>query len=994
MSTIFDLEYNNLNKAQKQAVDTLDGPVMVVAGPGTGKTQVLSLRIANILTKTDTSPNGILCLTFTNSGVRAMRQRLFKIIGQDASSVSISTFHSFALNIIEKNYALLDYDYQPELLDDAGAIGIFDYLLDNNDWQHLRSRSDSTKYFHDVRSLVSMLKREKITPEDFAIKIDKEIESLELDPESISSRGESKGQIKQAIVKQIESLRRTSEVVQFYKLYESYKKDNGYIDYDDVLNMLNELVRISEDLVYELRENFLYVLVDEHQDSTGVQNEFLKLVWHDVEKPNIFVVGDDRQLIYGFGGASISYFENFKTMFGRAELITLSNNYRSTQSILDAASHIVSSAMADADLVSNSGQGEKIQIVESPYMRDEIIFAGKKMQEFVKNGGSYNECAILVSKNSGVRSAITILKDMGLPVSFSSQTNLFSIYETNIIRYLMRIAHNPYDAESLAAYLLSPYSGIDALMVHKFIKTNSKNLSVESLFSANSSSGSLFEKSNVFGVCADALNGLVEYASSHSAYEVIQYISSEFILSKAVDHDSLILRAEVIRTMLHLALSLENHKKSFTISDYLEYLSRLESYGETLPVAGFNKDEGIKVMTMHASKGLEFEFVFMAHMDEKSLNSSKVGGFTLPENVKVLVSEKDEITLRRQVYVAMTRAKKHCYISYAALSYTEATLELAHIFHSIPEDLINKISLKESEEFILKDGVSTLVTQNKNNIPKVSREDLAVLVAKEYEKTKVSVTMLKNFFECPWKWYFRNLLQLPEAKSSSLVFGSVVHECIESILKNKDTFSDSSIEEYIKNSLSKNNVVDSNEIRRISKDANELLVSWVKNRLPKISKNYETERSISFHDKDFPGLTIYGKIDLTEKVGDNEFYITDFKTGKNKTTKEIEKEGEEGRMSDYLRQLAMYTYLVQGSMKGAKVLKSSLEFLESEEGDKNAIYTTQITEEQLDLLKRDIKEYDDLLKSGEWVSRPCFYNSYGRDSVCENCKLANRIYGA
>jgi DNA helicase-2/ATP-dependent DNA helicase PcrA len=966
---------------------------MVVAGPGTGKTQVLSLRIANILTKTDTNPSGILCLTFTNSGVRAMRQRLFQIIGQDASSVTISTFHSFALNIIEKNYELLGYEYKPDLLDSAEAISVFDYLLDNYDWEYLRSRSDTTRYFNDVRSLVSILKREKITPEDFADKIDREIESIELDPASLSTRGETKGQIKKEAQSKIESLYRTKEVVLFYKMYESYKRDHGYIDYDDALTMLNDAVRISEDLVYELRENFLYVLVDEHQDSTGVQNEFLRLVWHDVEKPNIFVVGDDRQLIYGFGGASLSYFENFKTMFGRAELITLTENYRSTQNILDAASHMVQSSIAQSDLVSSSGQGENIYIAEAPYMRDEIVFAGKKMQEFVNNGGGYDECAILVAKNSQVRSAITILKDMGLPVAFSSQTNLFTIYETIIIKYLLRIAQNPFDAEALAAYLLSSYSSITALDAHKFIKSNARNLSVEKLASYDSGN-SLFGAIDPVQVLNEALTSLVEYARNHSAYEVIQYIASNFILKNTVDHDSLIMRAEVVRTMLHLALTLEGSRKSFGISEYLEYLNRVESYGEVMPVAGFNKDQGIKVMTMHASKGLEFEFVFMAHMDEKSLNLAKSGGFVLPESVKELIEEKDEMTLRRQVYVAMTRAKKICYISNALESYSSSPLELAHVFKSIPDNLVNKIDSYEVEVLLLKDGAVSLVSRNNSNNSKVDKKELTSMVVKEYDKTKVSVTMIKNFFECPWKWYFRNLLQLPESKSSSLVFGSVVHECIEAILKNKDTLNDESIPRFIESSLAKNNVIDANEIRRITRDAMPLLNDWVLSRLPQISKNYETERSISFHDKEWSHLTMYGKIDLTEKPEKDIFYITDFKTGKPKTVKDIEKPDEEGRMGDYVRQLSMYTYLMQGSIKGAEVKRSSLEFLEAEKGDKNAIYSTTITQEHIDLLRKDIRDYDSLLKSGQWIERPCYFKPYGgSNSECENCKLAERIYG-
>ncbi len=153
-----------------------------------------------------------------------------------------------------------------------------------------------------------------MTPEIFLQEVDKEIENLKQDPESISSRGESKGKIKKEIEKRIESLERTKEVVEFYRLYEEIKKEKGFMDYDDVLEYAVKIVESSDDARDDIRETYQYILIDEHQDSNGVQNQFLKAVWQETEKPNIFVVGDDRQLIYGFSGASLSYFEEFETI--------------------------------------------------------------------------------------------------------------------------------------------------------------------------------------------------------------------------------------------------------------------------------------------------------------------------------------------------------------------------------------------------------------------------------------------------------------------------------------------------------------------------------------------------------------------------------------------------------------------------------------------------------------------------------------------------------
>lgn len=182
-----------LNPAQRQAVEAIDGPVMVIAGPGTGKTQVLALRIAHILEVTDTPASAVLCLTFTRSGVRAMRERLESYIGTRAHEVTISTFHSFAIEIIEKHFALLDFARMPRLLDDREAVFIVDEILHAQDWEHLRPRANPATYFGDIKSLISLLKRERMTPHDFLVEVERDITALEENPDNISSRGERKG---------------------------------------------------------------------------------------------------------------------------------------------------------------------------------------------------------------------------------------------------------------------------------------------------------------------------------------------------------------------------------------------------------------------------------------------------------------------------------------------------------------------------------------------------------------------------------------------------------------------------------------------------------------------------------------------------------------------------------------------------------------------------------------------------------------------------------
>lgn len=358
----FEKEYKKLNSEQKDAVESIEGPVMVVAGPGTGKTQILALRIGNILLKTDTKSDSVLCLTFTNSAVKAMRERLRRYIGPEASKVKVSTFHSFGSEILSTFYPALGLSKEPELMTEKETVTLCDEILHSHPWEYIRPRSDGARYFRDLKSLISFLKRERISPEDFEEEVRNEIKSIESDPSNISSRGESKGKMKKDAEKKIEGLYRSIEAAKFYRIYEDEKLKGGLFDYDDILESLVYIVEESEEARDFIRENFLYVLVDEHQDSSRVQNEFLIKVWGDMEKPNIFVVGDDRQLIYGFGGASLEYFENFKNAFGKSKLITLVENYRSTKDILDSSHNLLESVMTKEKLKSQSKESYPLDL--------------------------------------------------------------------------------------------------------------------------------------------------------------------------------------------------------------------------------------------------------------------------------------------------------------------------------------------------------------------------------------------------------------------------------------------------------------------------------------------------------------------------------------------------------------------------------------------------------------------------------------------------------
>ncbi len=919
----FREEYQRLNKAQKEAVDTIDGPVMVVAGPGTGKTQILALRIGRILKETDIKADGILCLTFTNSAVDAMKNRLKQYIGETAEKVNVFTFHSFGMKVIEEHFKVLDLDVPPKLLDDVDTAFFFDEILQGNDWQYLRPRADNIRYFSDLRSLISLLKRERVASKYFLSEVVKEIEDLQ------------KSDLKKDL-KKIEALERSQEVVNFFDLYEKIKKEKNVFDYDDVLENLVKIIELSPDALSDIREKYLYILVDEHQDSNAVQNEFLKLVWGPLENPDIFVVGDDRQLIYGFGGASVDHFQGFRKTFKNAKLVALTDNYRSTQVILDVSHALLESILTSEKLLSRNKEHHPIRLFRARSERDEILACAQDMRK--KEGLNPSNCAILVPKNKQVRAALEILHGAGFPVSLLDALNLFDQEETQVFLRVLRIISNPDDPVSFALSFFDKLSGVPPLEAHKYIAEENTSEAVERWM--------------------EKLSRWKKDAQKNDLTGAIQIVGSKLFSGGEKNAGRLVSGQEILNTILLLAQKELEKNPDLTLAQFASFLARLESYGEHVPLA-MEEREGVKVLTLHSSKGLEFDYVWIAHMDERSLNSGKKRGFVLPKKIAEKIEERDIDAVKRKLYVAITRAKRFCTLSYALYSGRGSEREVAKVIADLPEEILEKHEVKNAEV--------KMETKPNDNLMELTK-----LVEKKYKDRYVSVSLLNNFFECPWKWYFRSLLKLPEVKSESLEFGNAIHSAIDQILKSKKILTEKEIEKITGN----------------NKEVFKIIAKWVKNRLPEISAKRENEKSISVHVKKFPHLSIYGKLDLVEELNEENVRVTDFKTGHSRTKTEIEKINDEGRMSDYLRQLVMYSFLLaQSRKKKINVPESRLEFLEAK-NEKEKFYDTKITEEQINLLIQDIKDYDNLIKNGEWINRPCNYNSYGKGNECEYCQMA------
>src|SRR6188768_4170017 len=340
-------EYERLNEMQRLAVDTIEGPVMVIAGPGTGKTQILASRVGKILLETDAQPENILCLTYTDAGVVAMRKRLLQFIGSDAYKVNIYTFHAFCNDVIQENLSLFEKTAL-DPISDLERIELFKELIDAFPKNHplKRYRGDVYYEINNLRSLFSSMKREGWTAEFINQKIDEYINDLPNRDEYIAKRAVKdfkKGDTRtDKIEEEKEKMGKLRAAVNEFGNFQNLMRKRNRYDFDDMINWVITVFEENKNILANYQEKFQYLLVDEYQDTSGTQNKLVQLLINYWDKPNVFVVGDDDQSIFRFQGANVENMLEFANRYTKDLMtVVLTNNYRSTQPILDISKTLI-----------------------------------------------------------------------------------------------------------------------------------------------------------------------------------------------------------------------------------------------------------------------------------------------------------------------------------------------------------------------------------------------------------------------------------------------------------------------------------------------------------------------------------------------------------------------------------------------------------------------------------------------------------------------------
>jgi DNA helicase II / ATP-dependent DNA helicase PcrA len=984
----FNKKYNSLNLAQKKAVDTIDGPVMVIAGPGTGKTTILTLRIANILLKTDIEPESILALTFTDSGVVSMRNKLADIIGPTAYQIKITTFHGFTNELISNNPDIFPEFVSFESATETDQLYIIQEILKDKKFNDLRPLGDPNKYVSSIKNIISNLKRENIAPLDYKNTILKNKSELENDSDNYNKKT---GQLKVACRDAIKKLDKSLFVADIYDEYQKNLQLSKIYDYDDMILCVLQVFKKNKDFLLEQQEQFQYILADEHQDANGSQNKILEYLSNFHDSPNLFIVGDEKQAIFRFQGASLENFLFFKKKYPSTEIIELTENYRSSQSILDTAYDLIDKNFSpdrkkeNIYLKSGALKSEnKIQIVECLDENSENYLIAKEIEFLIENGENPNEIAVIYRKNREAYDLAKLFEKLNIPFFIKSNQDILYQEDVNKIRQFTIAILDLTNNENLAKILAFDYFKNNPIDLHKIFNHIRQN---QILLIDVISDLELLKEIGVKDIERFIkLNNLLlefsEKALNISAVKFFEDILYETDFMKNILQSSSSLeRLSAIDKLFSELKTKSVNNKNYRIKDFMDYLSLIESYNTGLKAGLAPIEKGVSMMTAHGSKGLEFKFVFVPHATSKIWNSTRnIQHFYFPD--KKLEKESILEDERRLFYVAITRAKEKVFIYYSKFNLDGKENSPSQFLYEIKDELKD---LKEHKQSEIKSSYTLISKESK--LP--SLHD-AEYVKNLFLDRSLSVSALNNYLKCPWKYFYQNLLRLPSDQSDEQKNGDAFHYALKNFYKEYDlTNIKPDFEKFFKyynDFIWRTNLDEIKRERYIERAERDLKIyydSVLEKTQTKILVEYSIgDIEIKLNSGDI--LKIYGTLDRIDFMPDGQIVVVDYKTTLPKSMNEIMGKTQDSN-GDYYRQLVFYKMLIDEHHKQDWTLNSAKIIFMKIPEDKDEIKELefQISDQEVLNLKEEIGNFaEDIINLNFWDKKcddkECVFCKFGR----------------
>ena len=967
ISEEFRKGYKKLNTEQKKAVDTIEGPVLVVAGPGTGKTTILTLRIANILLKTDTPSSGILALTFSEAGAKTMRIKLRQIIGYRADEIAIHTFHGFAASVIREftdHFPHLSYSKQ---ITETEAESFIREILKTKKFTPLRPLGEPDFYVQKIISAIKDAKQEAWSPaimREFAVA---EIARIQNNSTSISTRGASKGQMKGEALKRIEKCERTILFADVYQDYEERKREERKMDFDDLIFETLRTLQTDKLLLQLLQEKFLYILVDEHQDTNDSQNLIIKLIADFFESPNLFVVGDDKQAIYRFQGASVENFLSLERKWPNTKIISLGENYRSHQSILDASFKMIELNYEIGQyqhlrtkLKSNKAEARPIEIVVAPDRETEEEYLIQNLRQILRKNPEAH-VAVIVRKNRDVAKLLSLCETHQIEASAERGVDIFAHPVGVLFFALLEFLHDPAQTESLASTIAGGLWKLDFQARVSLIK--------------NIRSGNLEEIENQIPQLKELQRRMAD--SGSTAYLILAAELSGLLAIVGSDP----LKTEIWRSLWRLATSLATENN---LEDPRQLMGVMLGYKKSadhrlVKIVSGKIDARASIMTAHGSKGLEFDHVFLPFATEESwLNKHRGAFFVFPREKEADDNIRDE---RRLFYVGLTRAKAHAVISFSLQDSVSKLQTPLRFIDELDEGHIAKSQIPKTKSGPVAEDTKQRKARQKNEEMEYTKRILL--------ENGLSVTALNHFVNCPNEFFYKSILRLPEPPNASSEKGNAMHEALAKVWREKNkSIKDiahtltNSVTTYFSHSL----------LPKFEKEAilEELLTNAPKVALAladhfaqpgKISTETWVETNFEHpFEKERINLRLHGKLDaLVEK--ENEILVYDYKTTEAKSVNAIKGETASSD-GNYFRQLVFYKILLEGPSTSPSVNKDiepALVFVKPDSKGRCPTIALPIKKSDTERVKSEIISLLESVWSGSFLTTSC------PDPTCQFC---------
>ncbi len=1002
---------SKLNNEQKEAVTFDKGPLLIVAGAGTGKTTVLTHRIAYLIKEKGIKPEEILAVTFTEKAAREMEERVEKLLPFGYYDFWISTFHSFCDRILKRYGLSVGIPTNYKLLEQTGSWILIKKNFDKfNFLKEYRPLGNPTKFIEALVSHFGHCKNEGIYPENYLEHAD----SLKLNMDDIPVGSKSvKSKDKKDLSDKQKEYEMIKEVAEAYHVYQKLLLDNNLMDFGDLINYTLKLFEKRPEILEKQRNQFKYIMVDEFQDTNWVQYELVQKL--AAPENNITVVGDDDQSVMGFQGASFNNVLRFKQDYPKAKEIVLVENYRSPQNILDLSYQFIqlnnpnrleyqlneieginkrakergidlkSFKKIDKKLKSNQTKAGAIELLGFETLDDEVTGVINKIWELkeIDKKAEFSDFAILTRTNDSANSFCRALERAGIPYQFVSSKGLYTNpLILDLISYL-KVTLNFYDSPNFYRVLrMMNFSPEEVSRIIQY--SDKKGIPV---FEAINDSHLLSKFTSDVVVklrkIVDNLKKHYKFSKEKNASEVFIHIINDLEYGKYIpeNNEESLKKWELIDQFFEKIKSFENSQNDSRLLNYMENLQMELEAGEegSLRASIDSSFEAVRVMTIHSSKGLEFKYVFLANLVSRKFPSDqKKNPIEIPEALVKEVLPEGEFHIqeeRRLFYVALTRAKRGLFLTWAA-DYGGKDLKKPSRFliesGLIDEEVLNKQKFTRSSGFCIKRSMGFKLESNETN---GSGKDLRIFLPDHF-----SYSQLESFRKCPLEYKFSSIFRIPMRGKSVFSFGKSMHQTLHrfvseslkaSSVEQKDLFGttgssvilsfDDLLKIYEKEWIS--DWYDSSVIQKefYEKGKESLKVfynDFIKNKPEILFINDEPALEKNFNLK-LNGDVFIGTIDRIDKLGDG-VEIIDYKTGSPKKTLAKEEK----------LQLMIYAVAAKKFL-GLNPLKLTYYYL-----DDCTTCSFEVKEGDIENTEAEIKEIMDKIKRSNFKPTPGWHCQY------------------